>query len=101
MYTEFWWVNFKASDHSEDLGIGKVRPTTCLCMTEGGRRLRDKPLATFTIDGSGLSAPRLVRFIPRKSPVPIVQHVWWASGPVWTGKEDLAPTGNRSPVHSI
>jgi len=37
-HTEFWWVNFKASDHSEDLGIGKVRPTTCLCLTqkEGG-----------------------------------------------------------------
>jgi hypothetical protein len=30
-------------------------------------------------------------------PVPIVQVVGWAPGPVWTGAEDLAPTGIRSP----
>ena len=34
---------------------------------------------------------------PRKDPVPILQEAGWASGPVWTGAENLAPTGIRSP----
>ena len=34
-----------------------------------------------------------------KDPVPIVQEAGWARGPVWTGAENLAPTGNRSPDH--
>jgi len=34
---------------------------------------------------------------PGKDPVPIVQVSGWASGPVWTGAENLAPTGIRSP----
>ena len=34
---------------------------------------------------------------PDKDPVPIVQEAGWASGPVWTGAENLAPTGIRSP----
>jgi hypothetical protein len=34
---------------------------------------------------------------PGKEPVPIVQESRWASGPVWTGAENLAPTGIRSP----
>ena len=32
-----------------------------------------------------------------KDPVPFVQEAGWASGPVWTGAENLAPTGIRSP----
>ena len=32
-----------------------------------------------------------------KDPVPIVQEAGWAQG-VWTGAENLAPTGIRSPV---
>ena len=34
---------------------------------------------------------------PGKDPVPTVQEVGWAPGPVWTGVENLAPTGIRSP----
>jgi hypothetical protein len=33
---------------------------------------------------------------PGKDPVPIVQEDGWAAGPVWTGAENLAPTGIRS-----
>ena len=29
--------------------------------------------------------------------VPIVQEVGWAPGTVWTGAQNLAPTGIRSP----
>jgi hypothetical protein len=32
-----------------------------------------------------------------KDPVPIVQEVGWAPGPVWTGAGNLAPTGIQSP----
>jgi hypothetical protein len=33
---------------------------------------------------------------PPENPVPIVQEVGWAAGPVWTAAENLAPTGIRS-----
>ena len=36
-------------------------------------------------------------FTPGKDPVPIVQEAGWAPGLVWTGAENLAPTGFRSP----
>ena len=32
-----------------------------------------------------------------KDPVPIVQEAGWGPGPVWTGAENLATTGIRSP----
>jgi hypothetical protein len=34
---------------------------------------------------------------PGKKTVPIVQEAGWAPGPVWTGAENLAYTGIRSP----
>jgi hypothetical protein len=37
------------------------------------------------------------QFTPGKDPVPIVQEAGWAPEPVWTGAENLAPTGIRSP----
>jgi len=42
--------------------------------------------------------PRLL-FTPGKDLVSIVQEAGWAPGPVWTGAENLAPTGMRSPDH--
>ena len=36
-------------------------------------------------------------FTPGEDPVPIAQEAGWAPGPVWTGSENLAPTGIRSP----
>ena len=35
-------------------------------------------------------------FTTGKDPVPIVQEAGWAPGPVWTGAENLAPSGIRS-----
>ena len=32
-----------------------------------------------------------------RDPVPIVQEDVWATEPVWTGAENLVPTGIRSP----
>ena len=42
-----------------------------------------------------IATPRPI--YPRKRPVPIVQEAGWAPGPVWTGAENLTPTGIRSP----
>ena len=39
--------------------------------------------------------PRLL-FTPGKDLVPLVQEAGWAPGPIWTGAENLAPTGIRS-----
>jgi hypothetical protein len=36
-------------------------------------------------------------FTPRKDPVHIVEGAGWVPGPVWTGAENFAPTGIRSP----
>ena len=52
---------------------------------------------TSALDEGGWSAPLPGRFTPGKDPVPIVQEAGWAPGPVWTGAENLAPTGIRSP----
>jgi hypothetical protein len=52
---------------------------------------------TSALDGGRWSTPRPCRFTPRKDPVPIVQEAGWASGPVWTGAENVTPTGIRSP----
>ena len=44
------------------------------------------------------SASRPGRFFaPGKDTVPIVLEAGWAPGPVWTGAENIAPTGIRSP----
>ena len=40
----------------------------------------------------------LVALYPGKDPVSIVQEAGWASGPVWTVAENLAPTRIRSTV---
>ena len=46
--------------------------------------------------GWGVSVTPRPLFTPGKDPVPIVQEAGWAPGPVWTGAENLAPTGIRS-----
>jgi hypothetical protein len=47
--------------------------------------------------GQGVSVTPRPLFTPGKDPVPTVQEAGWAPGPVWTGAENLAPTGIRSP----
>ena len=47
--------------------------------------------------GWGVGVTPRPLFTPWKYPVPIVQEVWWAPDLVWTGVENLAPTGMRSP----
>jgi hypothetical protein len=47
--------------------------------------------------GWGVSVTPRPLFSPGKDPVPIVQEAGWVPGPVWTGAENLAPIGIRSP----
>ena len=42
------------------------------------------------------TTPRLL-YARERDPVPIVQENEWATGPVWTSAESLAPTGVRFP----
>ena len=53
---------------------------------------------TTALKGGEGSASRPGRSLPPgKNPVPIVQEAGWAPGAAWTGAENLAPTGIRSP----
>jgi len=45
----------------------------------------------------GVSSTPRPLFTPGRGPVPIIQEAGWAPGPVWTGAENLVPTGIRSP----
>jgi hypothetical protein len=47
--------------------------------------------------GLGVSVTPRPHSTPGKDPLPIVQEAGWAQGPIWTGAENLAPTGSRSP----
>ena len=53
---------------------------------------------TNALEGGEGSASRPGRSLPPgKDPVPIVQEAGWAPRPAWTGAENFAPTGIRSP----
>ena len=49
------------------------------------------------MDGVGGQRHAPAAIPPGKDPVPIVQEAGWAPWPVWTGAENLAATGIRSP----
>jgi hypothetical protein len=51
--------------------------------------------------GWGLSVTPQPLFTPMKDPVPLVQEAGWAPGSVWTGAENLATTGIRSPDRPV
>jgi hypothetical protein len=52
---------------------------------------------TSALVGDGWSTPRAGRFTPQeRDQVLIVQGNGWAAEPVWTGANNLAPTGIRS-----
>ena len=47
--------------------------------------------------GGGWLTPRPSLFTTGHDPVPIVEEAGWASGTLWAGAENLAPTGIISP----
>ena len=56
-------------------------------------------MTTALEGGEGSAFTPWPLFIPGIDPVPNVQEAGWAPGPVWTGAENLAPTGIRFPDH--
>ena len=78
-------------------GKGKVLPITGHEGPKWEQTYSSTLPSTLALDGGGLSAPRRGRFTLGKDRVPIVQEARWAPEPVWTGAENLAPTGFRSP----
>jgi hypothetical protein len=53
---------------------------------------------TSALGWGGWSTPRPGCFTPGNDPVPTIEDT---GGPVWTGTENLAPTGIRSPDHPL
>jgi hypothetical protein len=93
--------SFKMSHEttSRRLGKGKGKRYTLQQATKAQRGV-EVYLYSFLNLGvrwGGCSTPRPGRFTSRKDPVPIVQEVGWAPGPVGTGVENLVPTEIRSP----
>jgi hypothetical protein len=78
---------------------GKVTPLQGRLWPRGGRGIALLFQDLGARRGLGVSVTPRPKFTPRKDPVPIVQEVGWASGPVWTGAENLASTVIRSPDH--
>jgi len=84
---------------------GKVKCTLIqalrLCTgrtTHRGSRVIDVTFLDYgTRRGRGSSLTSRPLFTPGKGPVHIVQEVDWVPGSVWTGAENFAPTGIRSP----
>ena len=71
-----------------------------LCTGRTARRSRGIAIPFHdhgTRSGRGVSVTPRQLFTPRKDPVPILQEAGWATGSVWIGAENLAPTGIRSP----
>jgi hypothetical protein len=67
------------------------------CMAHRGSRGIALPFRDHgTRRGKGVSVMAQPLFTPGKDPVPIVKEAGRAPGPVWTGAENLAPTGIRS-----
>jgi len=58
-------------------------------------------MTTVLEGGEMVSVTPRPLFTPEKNQVPIVQKAGWALGPVWTGAENLAPTGIRFPDRPV
>ena len=76
-----------------------LRLCTSRTAHRGSRGIALLFLDHITRRGEGVSVTPRPLFTPGKDPVPIVQEAGWAPGPVWTGAENLVPTGIRSPDH--
>jgi len=53
------------------------------------------------LDVGGWSTPRSSHLSPGNDTIPNTLEAGWARGTVWTGGENLAPTGIRSPDRPV
>jgi hypothetical protein len=70
---------------------------TSTCRLRLKEKIQLQPFRNTAVEGGGWRSPRPGRFTPGKYPLSIVQVTGWALGPVFTGTENLASTGIRSP----
>ena len=75
---------------SECTIVQALSPCTVRTAHRGSRGIALLFLEHDTRKVRGVSVMLWTLFIPGKDPVPIVQEVGWAPGPVWTGAENLA-----------
>jgi hypothetical protein len=76
--------------------FGKVQPRTSHEGPEGEYRYSSTLSLTSTLMRWTVNDTPRPLYPRERNPVPIVQEAGWTSGPVWTGAENLAPTGIRS-----
>jgi hypothetical protein len=93
-----WTINRSRTviDNDSILEIKVKVLRNTLGSSKGGRGMALHSL-DLGVRRGGWWAPRPGRFTPGKYPVPIVQEVGWAPGPIWTCAKNLAPTGVGSP----
>jgi hypothetical protein len=78
--------------------VGRFHPFIGHEGPSGEYRYSSTLFLTSALEGGwGVSVTPRPQLTPGKDPIHIVQEAGWASGPVWTGAENLGPTGIRSP----
>jgi len=96
------WLLLAVADHEDKVKFTLVQALRLCTGCTAHRGSRDIALLFLdhsTRRGWGVSITLRMLFTPGKDPVPIVQETGWAPGPVWTGAENLAPTGIWSLDH--
>ena len=70
---------------------------------EGEQRYSPTHSLTSVLNRGGWSMAHSGRFTPppERGQLPTAQEAEWAPGPVWTGKENLAPTEIRTPNRPV
>ena len=81
----------------KDTLVQALRLCTCRTAQRGSRGIALLIHNHGTRRGWGVSVTPRPLFTSGKDTVPIIQEAGWAPGPVWTGEENLAPTGIPSP----
>jgi hypothetical protein len=78
--------------------VGRFQPFIGHKGPWGEQRYSSTLFLTSALEGGGgVSVTPRPHLTPRKEPVPILQEAGWASGPVWTGAENLTPHRDSIP----
>ena len=92
---------FRTISHVKCTLVQALRLCTGRTVHRGSSRIALSFHDHGTRRGWGVSVMPRPLFTPGKDPVPILQEAGWARGAVWTGSENIAPTGIRSPDRPV
>jgi len=98
-----WWMWIQEKSKVKHTLVQALRLCTGHTAHRGSGGIALLFLDHSTRRGWGVSVMPWPLFTPGKDLVPFIQEARWAPRPVWTGAENLAPTGIRSlerPAHS-